>query len=243
MPAPSAPPRQRPITKETLSAFLPRQLSGTPKEVRQRLDTSDFGLDDEATAFDSMLGRPRTTREFAVLVPRFNGETPAAGTADRSSLAVPLAFENAPGRRSPEAYAAAMDQFAVGRNPRYAPDGTASRAHFFVWDVSRALGVEIPHFVRGQEQSLALTCLWMRESSSAQGWVRVDLARGAEHASSGGPCVVTTRDPRLSMLGLVRPVGDALGKPLIAAAGRRRGNALTLVEALGVTQVDCYVHV
>jgi hypothetical protein len=96
--------------------------------------------------------------------------------------------------------------------------------------------------VRGQEQSLALTCLWLRERSSAQGWVRVDVARGAEHAATGGPCVVATKDPRLAMLGMMRPSPDALGKPLLAAAGRRRGNELTLLEALGVTQVECYVH-
>lgn len=239
-------PRRRTLTKDTLKAFLPRTLSSSknPKEMRKKLMASDFGMDDEVTAYDTLLGKTLSSPgRIVAQVPTLDGMKAAPGLSERQPVAVVLPYENASDQRSPAAYAAAIDQFAVATNARYFPDeGNISRAHLFVWDVSRAMGCEIPHFIRGRQQTLEQTCLWLREKSSAAGWVRVALARGLEHAKSGGPTVVVPRDTKLSMIGVLRPNTDPSGKPLIAAAGRRRGGTLSLIDAIGVPFVDCFVH-
>ncbi|MBM4776448.1 MAG: hypothetical protein GQE15_01985 [Archangiaceae bacterium] len=244
--APPAPRPQRPITRDTLKAFLPAAATKGAKDLGKKLSLSDFG-DEEVTAYDKLIGKGKrsATRDFVVptTIPTFDGNEPAPGTDVRGSLAVSLAFVNGPDARSPAAYRAAIDQFAVAWNPRYLPEaGNASRAHVFVWDVTRALSVEVPHVLRGVEQTLSKTCTWLREHSAREGWVRVSLERGVEHASSGGPCLVMPSDLSWPALGIVRPDRDANGKAVIAAAGRKRGGELSLMDALGVLQVECYVH-
>ena len=246
--APPAPRPQRPVTRDTLKALLPPgvKLTKGAKDLGKKMSISDFG-DEEITAYDKLIGKGKrsATRDFVVptTIPTFDGNEPAPGTEVRGSLAVSLAFVNGPEARSPAAYRAAIDQFAVAWNPRYLPEaGNVSRAHVFIWDVTRALSVEVPHVLRGVEQNLSKTCTWMREHSSREGWVRVSLERGVEHASTGSPCLVMPSDLSWPALGIVRPERDANGKAVIAAAGRKRGGELTLMDALGVLQVECYVH-
>jgi hypothetical protein len=246
---PAPPPRPaKPITRDTLKAFLPPAVKATKgaKDLGKRMSLSDFG-DDEVTAYDALIGKGKksATRDFVAptTIPTFDGQEPAPGTDLRGSFVVPLAFVNGPEARSPAALRAAIDQFAVAWNPRYFPEaGNATRAHVFVWDVTRALSVEVPHILRGVAQSLSKTCTWLREHSAREGWVRVTLERGVEHALTGGPCLVMPVDPTWPALGVVRPDRDANGKPVIAAAGKKRGNELSLLDALGVLQVECYVH-
>jgi hypothetical protein len=49
--------------------------------------------------------------------------------------------------RSAEGYAAALDWFRVRTNPRYAPNGSTTYCNIFVWDVTRSMKAEIPHWV------------------------------------------------------------------------------------------------
>jgi hypothetical protein len=241
---PAVPRQAAPVTRETLRSALPGALlqAKTVQERQDKLLSSDFNLDDEVTAYDRLLGRARSVSRPAAAIPKFDGVKAAPGVEERQVLAIPLAFQNGVEHRSPEAYLAAIEQFAVGTNVRYQPDGAALRANVFVWDVSRALGVEIPIFVNGRQQPLGHTAQWLRERSAARGWLRVSLPKGIEHALAGGPTVVIPRDMRQPMMGFMRPELDVDGKPFVAAAGKRRGSRLTLLEGIGVAAVECYVH-
>src|SRR5262249_54987938 len=136
------------------------------------------------------------------------------------------------------------DQFAPGNNPRYEPDADGkSRAHIFIWDFSRAMNAEVPHFVGMKELSLVQTCDWIRYEGGERGWLKCDLARAFEASSGGMPVRALPKELKLKMVGVVRPGERAAdGKPLVAAAGLPRGHRLTLKEALGVLAVEYYFH-
>ncbi|WP_273321567.1 peptidoglycan-binding domain-containing protein [Vallitalea guaymasensis] len=51
------------------------------------------------------------------------------------------------GPRTPEAYNKLIDQFNVESNPRYVPRGGATYCNIYAWDISIAMGVELPRFV------------------------------------------------------------------------------------------------
>ncbi|EGO62817.1 hypothetical protein, partial [Acetonema longum] len=51
------------------------------------------------------------------------------------------------GKRTAEAYNQLIDQFDVEHNPRYVPRDDQTFCNIFVWDVSVAMGVELPRWV------------------------------------------------------------------------------------------------
>lgn len=55
---------------------------------------------------------------------------------------------NRPGQRSKEAYNAVINQFDVENNPRYQKRKGKTYCNIFAWDVSVAMGVELPRFVK-----------------------------------------------------------------------------------------------
>jgi len=55
------------------------------------------------------------------------------------------------GERTPEAYNLLIDQFMVETNPRYKPRNGATFCNIYAWDVSVAMGVELPRFVEINE--------------------------------------------------------------------------------------------
>ncbi|GMQ55972.1 hypothetical protein AN1V17_03640 [Vallitalea sediminicola] len=51
------------------------------------------------------------------------------------------------GPRTSETYNKLIDQFNVESNPRYVPRGGATYCNIYAWDISIAMGVELPRFV------------------------------------------------------------------------------------------------
>jgi len=78
----------------------------------------------------------------------YDGIHPAPGTVslNRAQYIHPP-LTNGPGHRDPGIYSNLVNQFAVGHNPRYARTASATWCNIFLWDVSRAMGAEIPHWV------------------------------------------------------------------------------------------------
>ena len=149
------------------------------------------------------------------------------------------------GRRSPETYRMVINQFAVGHNPRYEPDAPDKpRGHIFIWDVSRAMNCEIPHFVGAKEMSLAQTVDWLRHEGPMRGWTRASIPDAHEAAQQGMLAVLVPKDIKLKQLAIVLPDPETApdGKPFVAAAGKARGNKLKLGDALGVFLAECFVH-
>jgi hypothetical protein len=177
----------------------------------------------------------------------FDGEVPAAELVNRDVWkAVQAPVQSREGRRSGELYRTVIHQFAVGKNPRYENDAPDKpRGHIFVWDVSRAMNCEIPHFVGAKELSLGQTVDWLRHEGPMRGWTRASVEDAHQQAQGGMLVVVMPHDLKLKQLAIVLPDAETTpdGKPFVAAAGKQRGNRLKLSEALGVFAVDCFVHV
>ena len=82
---------------------------------------------------------------------RTNRTQAAEGDDRYSGLAASECSAHEPsGNRSAANYNAVLDQFSVGNNPRYARRNGNTYCNIFVWDATRAMGAEIPHWVDQQ---------------------------------------------------------------------------------------------
>lgn len=107
--------------------------------------------------------------------------------------------------RSPEALRAVLAQFNVESSPRYQPkrgaDGKLTTfCNIFMWDATRALMAEIPHWVGEEGDRRELNCNntlgWLELHGPAAGWRETkDPLVAAAHASNGGPAIVIWRNP------------------------------------------------
>lgn len=218
-------------------------------DLQKQLLTSAFGQGADP-ARGKLIGQPSSHPPVAVArdanpKATYDGVTPAPGVTSRdiwTALRIPVL--NGPEHRSAEAYQRVLDQFAVAHNPRYEPDAPDKlRAHIFVWDVTRAMNAEIPHFVGPRELSLAQTADWLRHEGPMRGWRHLDAATALEAANHGCPVVAVPKEVRVPMVAMVIPgAAGPDGKPRLATAGKKRGRALSTNEALGVFAAAYFAH-
>lgn len=108
-------------------------------------------------------------------------------------------LRNFEGQRDPDKLLAVVAQFEVESNPRYQATKDATFCNILLWDVTRALGAEIPHWVNhqgapvGMHQGAELTCNttipWLKNHGKSYGWEEVDAEQASEHAAKGGPAI------------------------------------------------------
>ena len=147
-------------------------------------------------------------------------------------------------------YMETINWFNVSDSARYQSDGTGSYCNIFLWDVTRALGVEIPHYVNGIETDANWVYLWLTGEgqdsgapswewgrASDLGWFEVTAEEAQENANQGFPTVATMADPDAYSHGHVAVVipGKLLvvnttSYPLIAQAGARAFVGLSAYE-------------
>jgi len=135
--------------------------------------------------------------------------------------------------RCPERYDAVIAQFDVETNQRYRRNAQArgeTYCNIFVWDVTRAMGAEIPHWVsdggnptspfHGHEMNANAVIDWLQARGCRHGWREVGPDEAQAHANRGAPAVVIWRnDSGIGHVAIVRP-GDATeAGPLLANAG------------------------
>lgn len=151
-------------------------------------------------------------------------------------------FTSKEGKRTRESYEQAFKQFAIGFNDRYDEDGPGKpRGHIYVWDVSKAMGCEIPHFAGARELSLVQTIDWLRHEGPMRGWLKISETEAANHANRGELVVVIPRDLKVRQMAIVVP-HDAKGGLLVTGAGLLIGVNIPLRDMLGTAVVDCYYH-
>jgi len=172
----------------------------------------------------------------------YDGKHPAHGvTSPDTTRPLQPPAQSMAGRRSLRSTLNVMAQFAPGHNPRYLPDAKGSRAHVFVWDVSRAMGCEVPHFAHGQELSLGQTVDWLRAEGPSRGWRKLAVTAALQEVDRGALAVVIPRDPKKKRIALLWPK-DRAGGLRVAAAVPGGGSDVPGVEVLGTDDVDVFVH-
>jgi hypothetical protein len=170
---------------------------------------------------------------------RYDGRTPAPEcTSTRASANVdPPLTNSAAAGRDPNTYAQVINQFGVGENPRYARRNGNTYCNIFAWDVTRAMGAELPHwrrhdgtpaqpFERGAyEMNANGTARWLEQHGDRYGWRRVSAEEAQSHANRGAPAVAIRENPGgIGHVAVVRPGEMTDRGPCIAQAGGRNFN-------------------
>ncbi len=179
----------------------------------------------------------------------------ASGTTDtRAWLPVDAPRTNQPGDRSVANYNAVLDQFSVGNNPRYARRNGNTYCNIFVWDATKAMGAEIPHWVDQQgrpaevgargawEMDANATHRWLENQGRSQGWRKVSAAEAQRMANTGRPVVASWLNPGgIGHIAMVRPGEGAMQ---IAQAGARNFNEGSLSRGFGnaARATEFFVH-
>ena len=148
-----------------------------------------------------------------------------------------------PSNRSAQNYAAVIDQFDVENNPRYTPRDGNTWCNIFLWDVTRAMGAEIPHYWQGRELDANATADWLREHGREYGWTPISEAGAQAAANEGKPVVVAWKNPGgIGHVGIVRPGEANANGPALAQAGSRNLNNGHVRDTFGQAEVVYYVH-
>ncbi len=156
--------------------------------------------------------------------------------------AVQAPVQSREGQRSVEKLQQVLHQFAIATNPRYADDAPGKpRGHIYLWDVSRAMGCEVPHFVGAKELTLAQTCDWVRHEGPMRGWKRTDEDDAWQLTQQGFLVVALPRDPRTKGIGIVVP-DEPTDKPLLAGAMHVIGYAVHPKDLLQTRLIDYFHH-
>ena len=108
------------------------------------------------------------------------------------------------GYRDPQLYSAVVSQFRVEMAGRYQPRDGKTYCNIFVWDVTSAMGAEIPYrtdSVTGEpwpddrsnaiSMSAARMDAWLETFGSSYGWREVDARTAQMYANQGRPAVTT----------------------------------------------------
>ncbi|MCS6886535.1 MAG: peptidoglycan-binding protein [Acidobacteriota bacterium] len=184
------------------------------------------------TAPSSNPPQPVSTRSLT-----YDGTRPAPGTTNtRAWEPINAPLTNDPSQRSAANYANVINQFAVANNPRYTPRNGNTYCNIFLWDVTRAMRAEIPHWVdrngnptgvgQGRELNANATHRWMHEHGARFGWRQVSAEEAQRLANQGFPTVFTWENRGgIGHVGVVRPGNfDSRLGPAIAQAGARNTN-------------------
>jgi len=237
-----------PNVRAGITAFETTRLDS--KTYNKKMGQSAFDGKGERSQADTMLGvqarqAPVLDAEPNTDARTFDGETaPPELTSRDVWRAVNPPLQSREGRRSAELYKQVINQFAVGTNPRYEPDADDKpRAHIFVWDVSRAMNAEIPHFAGARELTIAQTVDWVRREGSNRGWRKTDIDGAVQAANEGMLVVAVPKDPNVKLIALVRPgPPEPDGRPRFAASALRRGSDLGCRETFGVMALEYFLH-
>ncbi|MDR1589195.1 MAG: hypothetical protein LBS51_03270 [Oscillospiraceae bacterium] len=173
------------------------------------------------------------------------------------------AIVNGEADRSPEALRAVIDQFGVETSERYRPrrNGSDTYCNIFVWDVTSALGSEIPHYADPEtgaplaypdvsgalEQGAIAMETWLETFGAQYGWREVDAETAQRYANEGRPAVTTSKDAGHTQIVCPSSSGgyDPARGVSIAQAGSRVYNYAYTTDVYsreGLKNVRYFVH-
>ena len=172
------------------------------------------------------------------------------------------AVVNAPGDRSPEKLREVIDQFRVETAERYEPFRNGyTYCNIFVWDVTSALGCEIPHYVdpvtgtpreypdtQGARELGAIGIEeWLAGPGQQYGWRETNAETAQQYANEGKAAVTTAG--QIGHVQVVCPSEngeyDSIRGVAVAQAGRVVTNYThlsSIYSASGKQNVRYFVH-
>ena len=148
--------------------------------------------------------------------------------------------------RTPQLLNRIIDQFGIETSHRYKETNGATKCNIFVWDVTRALGCEIPQreIVSGRglvEQNANMMIEWLRTTGQTHGWSRSDAKLAQYLANEGRPVVVGWLNPKgIGHIAMVVP-GTANGVS-IAQAGATCFRLGNIERGFGTRTVEFFTH-
>ena len=175
---------------------------------------------------------------------------------------------NSQSARSASNYRAVIDQFGVETNGRYKVNKQGDNdtyCNIFAWDVTRAMGAEIPHYVDAKTQepraypdTAGAYCMtanamadWLNDTGREYGWKRVTAEEAQHYANQGCPAVTVWKNPGgHGHVQVVCPsqdgTYDAQKGVTIAQAGRHLYNYTNISQVYSKNTLDdiaYYVHI
>ncbi|HEX8698631.1 MAG TPA: LysM peptidoglycan-binding domain-containing protein [Myxococcaceae bacterium] len=205
--------------------------------------------------FDSGPARPSSPGSIPTAASgQFNGTSAASGTTNTQAwVPVDAPLQGDPAHRNAETYADVIDQFAVGSNPRHARRDGNTYCNIFAWDVTRAMGAEIPHWVdgagnptgvgQGRELDANGGHLWLQNNGPQHGWREVSAEEAQAMANQGHPTVASWHNPGgIGHIAVVRPGEITDRGPAIAQAGGSNFNEGHVRDGFGNAQPKYFVN-
>ncbi len=177
-------------------------------------------------------------------------------------LPVDAPLRSDPKARNRVAYDSVINQFAVDVSPRYRPDANYTYCNIFVWDVTRAMGAEIPRwfaengaplepwFADGEWKMQTPASSgnandnnrWLNQEGLRYGWREVSAKEAQDLANLGHPTVVSVYEPyEDGHIGIVRP-GTMLNGPVLAQAGPRSVNYAHVYDFFPRENTQFFAH-
>ncbi len=164
--------------------------------------------------------------------------------------------------RSAERYTAVINQFNVETNPRYCLEQGGTYCNIFVWDVTSAMGAEIPHYFnaatgepmeRGDAGASQMNAnrmySWLHEHGEEYGWYEVTPEEAQNMANEGHPVVTALYNSSgHGHVQVVCPSKDgeynAQKGVTVAQAGRRLRNYtyITNIYNASLPKVSYFAH-
>lgn len=149
---------------------------------------------------------------------------------------------------------AVVAQFDLEHAPRYQPERGLTFCNIASWDITRALGAEIPHWVspagdavtpgKGIELSANLTLDWLQIHGARRNWTPCSRDEAADRAEGGYPTVAVWQNPRPKSPGhiaVVVPSIDA-GVLHVAQAGSRCFTSEPIARGFGAAIPIFFTH-
>ncbi|GAB3776617.1 WXG100 family type VII secretion target [Spirosoma horti] len=189
----------------------------------------------------------------------FDGIHPAPGTtvANQAKYSTPP-LTNTELNRAPASYDQVINQFAVGNNPRHLKFQGNTFCNIFLWDVTRAMGAEIPHWVSAKDEiaipfsegareiTINAGVDWLQKHGPSHGWQLTTDKGAQDNANLGKPAVVVWKNPIIGGHGhtaVIRPGSLTVKGPIIAQAGGINFNMGHLKDGFGTkSSVKYYRH-
>lgn len=193
-------------------------------------------------------------------------KTASQGIPSQSWMEANPLLTNHVGERDAATYRAVIDQFNVETNERYRVNKQGigdTYCNIFTWDVTRAMGAEIPHYVdasgvpassgRNGAKELDANGVndWLNTYGTTYGWRKASPEEAQEYANMGMPAVTSWKNGNgHGHLQVVSPsldgTYDAAKGVAIAQAGRQLKNydyASSAYNSQKFAEVEYFVHI